>query len=144
MDPTKPALIMVADRGRECAVGAYPDLLAKSYVRHEHGEKLDRCDELVIVPQSRVELAALVVDHPVIAIGKSPERNGWSFDVLEEGLEGFPIAHWNSALSVQMEARVVSAAKRLHAFGGDRLAFEHHLESLLPTVSFRRNAPRAG
>ena len=54
LDPTE----SLADRGRERAIGANLDLVSESYVRHEHGEKLDRCDELVIASQSRVKLAA--------------------------------------------------------------------------------------
>ena len=49
-------------------------------------------EELVIAPQSRVKPAALVVDHAVVAIRQSPERNGWSLDVLEKGLEGLTVA----------------------------------------------------
>jgi hypothetical protein len=136
--------MLLSDRGRERAVGAYPDLVAQSDVRHEHGEKLDRCHELVIASQSRVKLAALVVDHAVIAVRPSPQRNGGPLDVLEERLERWSVACRYPARRVEIETRVLPALKKLHTLGGDGLAFEHHLEGALPTVSFRRNAPRAG
>ena len=55
--------MLLSDRGRQRALGANPHLVAQSYVRDEHGEKLDRCDELVIAAQARVKPVALVVDH---------------------------------------------------------------------------------
>ncbi len=42
-------------RRRDRAVGVNRDLVSESYVRHEHGEKLERCDELVITSESRTD-----------------------------------------------------------------------------------------
>ena len=78
--------MLLPDRGRERAIGANLDLVSESYVRDKHGEELDRCHELVITSQSRVKLAALVVDHAVIAVRQSPERNGGPLDVLDKNL----------------------------------------------------------
>ena len=91
-------------------------------------KKLDRCDELVIAPESRVKPAAQVVDQAVGAVDESSQRNGRSFDVLEESLERLAVAFRYPARRVEIETRVLPALKKLHAFGGDRLAFEHHLE----------------
>jgi len=78
-----------------------------------------------------VKLAALVVDHAVIAVRQSPQRNGGPFDVLEESLERLSVACRYPARRVEIETRVLPALKELHTLGGDGLAFEHHLESAL-------------
>ena len=39
--------MLLPDGGRERAIGAYPHLVAQRDVRHEHGEKLDRCQLLI-------------------------------------------------------------------------------------------------
>ncbi len=83
--------MLLSYRRREGAIRSNLHLVAKSYVRDEHGEKLDRCDELMIASQARVK-PTLVVDHAVVAIRQSPERNGGPFDVLEKRLERLPVA----------------------------------------------------
>ena len=125
-------------RRRKRAIGANLHLVSESDVRHEHGEKLDRCDELVIASQSRVKLAALVVDHAVIAVRQSPERNGGPLDVLEESLERLSVACRYPARRVEIETRVLPALKELHTLGGDGLAFEHHLERALTEECLER------
>ena len=42
------------------------------------------------------------------------------------------------ARRVEIETRVLPALKKLHAFGGNRLAFEHHLERALPEELLER------
>jgi len=124
--------MLLSDRGRQRALGANPHLVAQSYVRDEHGEKLDRCDELVIAAQARVKPVALVVDHAVVSVRQSPQRNGRSLDVLEESLERLPVACCYPARRVEIETRVLPAPEKLHTLGGDRVAFEPHLERSLP------------
>ena len=120
--------MLLSDRGRQRALGANPHLVAQSYVRDEHGEELDRRDELVIAPQSRVKPAALVVDHAVFSVRQSPQRNGRSLDVLEESLERLSVACCYPARRVEIETRLLPAPKELHTLGGDGLAFEHPVE----------------
>jgi hypothetical protein len=97
-------------------------------MRHEHGEKLGRCEELVITPESGVKLATLVVDHAVFAVGEPLERNGWAFDILEKRLEGFSISGRYPARGVEIETRMTPAPEKLDTLGGDGLALEHHSE----------------
>ena len=92
--------MLLSDRRRERAIGANLHFVAQPYVRNEHSEKLDGSDELVITPQSRVKLVALVLDHTVVAVSQSSERNGRPFDVLEEGLERFSVSCGNPARGI--------------------------------------------
>jgi len=51
------------------AVTSTGDLEAKQHMVSDVGEKLDRAQELVIGPETRVELRALVAHHAVGAVG---------------------------------------------------------------------------
>jgi hypothetical protein len=83
------------------------------------------------------------VDHAVIAVRQSPERNGRSLDVLEKSLERLSVACPYPARRVEIETGVPPALKKLHTLGGDGFALEHHLEGALcyfsrPFGLFRR------
>ena len=58
------------------ALGPDLHLVSERCVGDEHGQKFDRCDELVIMPDFRVKPAALVVGHALVVPGESSEGNG--------------------------------------------------------------------
>ena len=88
VDPIEP----FPDRGREGAIVADGDLVPQGDVRNKHGEKLDGCDELVVASQARVELCSLIVDHAVVSVGETLERDRWAFDVLQERFQRLSLA----------------------------------------------------
>ncbi len=92
----------------------------------------------MITPQSRVKLVALVVDHAVVSISDPSERSGRPFDVPQEGLERLSVACGNPAPGMQVKTAVAPASKKLHALGGDRVAFEHAVESPLAEEGLER------
>jgi hypothetical protein len=88
VDPAEALAAASGDRSIEVR----GDLIAQQNVGDQERQELDRGEELVIDAVSGVEPGALVVDHPIIAIGQAPEAHRRTF---HEG--DSPWSSWRSS-----------------------------------------------
>jgi hypothetical protein len=97
-------------------------------MRNEKGQEVNRGEELVVDTEPWVELRALVVNEPVLAILKSPKAHDGALHVGEEALEPGAVLGLDLSAPVCLKARMFPGFEALHGLGKDFLVLEHHLE----------------